>query len=170
VNVYHRTQRRTSSQLERLSIASRAPGGLNLAGRVPSGRPPSLQVDAALAAWRGECQRLCTCPAAGNSSLTLPMRYAILPMLCGACSSMAERLTVAQEVAGSKPVRHPIQTRVRTPASSSYTTRGRFVLPTVQHPVQHQLAACRWFSPTSPDSSRSIPSMAAACVSLRTWP
>ena len=28
--------------------------------------------------------------------------------ICGACSSTAERLTVAQEVAGSKPVGHPI--------------------------------------------------------------
>ena len=26
---------------------------------------------------------------------------------CGACSSTAERLTVAQEVVGSKPIRHP---------------------------------------------------------------
>jgi hypothetical protein len=44
-------------------------------------------------------------------SLTTGKPYAILnPSLRGARSSMAERLTVDQEVAGSKPVGHPILT------------------------------------------------------------
>lgn len=42
------------------------------------------------------------------------------PARHGACSSMAERLTVDEEVAGSKPVRHP----PKTPGAASFSFMG----------------------------------------------
>jgi hypothetical protein len=51
-------------------------------------------------------------PCAGaRRRLCYPLVFAVLRESRGGCSSMAERRTVAPEVAGSKPVIHPMTSR-----------------------------------------------------------
>lgn len=74
----------------------------------------------------------------------------------GACSSMAERLTVAQEVVGSKPIRHPTNAR-HTLREEWNARQGR-----------SSLSGIRAFTPFPSDAGETVLRWMADSVDRRT--